>query len=134
MNVHSAWTRYQTISWGVDEIPQGQIMPSDPRDNRYTRHPGKDRKDHNPRRHTTRCRHCSDDLVRKLRRLQFRLGASSSLITLLDIHGLSLDAAQRIFQAFELTSYVRECTQGDATSYVHHGPLHVIITETCKEL
>jgi hypothetical protein len=64
--------------------------------------------------------------------LQFRLGASSSLITLLDIHGRSLDAAQRIFQAFELTSYVRECIQGDATSYVHHGPLHVIITETMQ--
>jgi len=52
--------------------------------------------------------------------------------TLLDIHKRSLDAAQSIFQAFGLTSFVRDYIHGDATSYVHHSPLHVIITETMQ--
>ena len=52
--------------------------------------------------------------------------------TLLDIHKRSLDAAQRIFQAFGLTSFVRDYIHGDATSYVHHSPFHLIITETMQ--
>ena len=52
--------------------------------------------------------------------------------TLLDIHKRSLDAAQRIFQAFRLTSFVRDYIHGDATSYVHHSPFHLIITETMQ--
>jgi hypothetical protein len=52
--------------------------------------------------------------------------------TLLDIHQRSLDAAQRIFQAFGLIGFVRNYINGDATSYVHHSPLHLIITETMQ--
>jgi hypothetical protein len=52
--------------------------------------------------------------------------------TLLDIHKRSLDAAQCIFQAFGLTGFVRDYVQADATSYVHHSPLHLIITETMQ--
>jgi hypothetical protein len=52
--------------------------------------------------------------------------------TLLDIHKRSLDAAQSIFQAFGLTNFVRDYVQEDAASYVHHSPLHMIITETMQ--
>lgn len=52
--------------------------------------------------------------------------------TLLDIHKRSLDAAESIFQAFGVTSFVRDYIHEDATSYAHHGPLHVIISETMQ--
>ena len=52
--------------------------------------------------------------------------------TLLDIHKRSLDGAQRIFQALGLTGFVRDYIHADATSYVHHSPFHVIITETMQ--
>ncbi len=52
--------------------------------------------------------------------------------TLLDIHKRSLDAAQRIFQAFGVTSFVRDYIQEDAVSYVHHSPLHLIVSETMQ--
>ncbi|MFN2406788.1 MAG: hypothetical protein ABR594_12095 [Pyrinomonadaceae bacterium] len=64
--------------------------------------------------------------------LTSRFSSAEIQFTVLDIHRRSLDAAQRIFQAFGLTSFVRECIQADATSYVHHGPLHVIIAETMQ--
>ena len=52
--------------------------------------------------------------------------------TFLDIHKRSLDAAQSLFQALGLTSYVRDYIQADATTYVHHSPFHVIVTETMQ--
>jgi len=64
--------------------------------------------------------------------LTSRFSSDEIQFTLLDIHKRSLDAAQRIFQAFGLTGYVRDYSHGDATSYVHHSPLHLIITETMQ--
>lgn len=64
--------------------------------------------------------------------LTSRFGPGEIQFTLLDIHKRSLDAAQRIFQALGLTNFVRAYVQGDAASYVHHSPPHMIITETMQ--
>jgi hypothetical protein len=64
--------------------------------------------------------------------LTSRFSSGEIQFTLLDIHRRSLDAAQRIFQAFGLTKFVRAYIHGDATTYIHHRPLHVIITETMQ--
>ena len=64
--------------------------------------------------------------------LTSRFSSGEIQFTLLDIHKRSLDATQRIFQAFGLTSFVRDYIHGDATSYVHHSRLHLIVTETMQ--
>jgi hypothetical protein len=61
-----------------------------------------------------------------------RFGPDEIQFTLLDIHKRSLEAAECIFQALGLTSFVREYIQADATSYIHHSPFHVIVSETMQ--
>ncbi|HYG10927.1 MAG TPA: hypothetical protein VD835_13345 [Pyrinomonadaceae bacterium] len=51
--------------------------------------------------------------------------------TLLDVHKRSLDAAQRIFQAFGKSAFVRGYIQCDAASYKNDAPhvIHVVVVE-----
>ena len=60
--------------------------------------------------------------------------AAEIRFTLLDIHERSLEAAQRLFQTFGLSAYVRDYIHGDATSYEHDGrsKIHVIIAEAMQ--
>ena len=54
--------------------------------------------------------------------------------TLIDIHKRSLEAAQRIFQAFGLTTFVRDYIQCDAASYKHDAPhvIHIVLVEAMQ--
>jgi hypothetical protein len=54
-------------------------------------------------------------------------------ITLLDVHARSLESARHIIERLELTHYIRDYVQCDATSYVHPRPLHMVITETMQK-
>jgi hypothetical protein len=51
--------------------------------------------------------------------------------TLLDVHKRSLDAAQRLFQAFGKSAFVRGYIQCDAASYKNDAPhvIHVVVVE-----
>lgn len=65
--------------------------------------------------------------------LTTRFHADQIQFTLLDMHGRSLECAGRIVRAFGLTSYVREYVEGDAASYLHPRPLHIIICEAMQQ-
>lgn len=64
--------------------------------------------------------------------LATRFGADQVRFTFLEIHGRSLDAVRRTIHELGLSAFVRAYVQGDATSYVHSGPLHVVVTETMQ--
>lgn len=66
--------------------------------------------------------------------LTTRFNPTEIRFTLLDIHGRSLDAARRVFQAFGATAFVRDYTQCDAASYQHNAPhaLHIAVVEAMQ--
>lgn len=61
-----------------------------------------------------------------------RFSAEQIQFTLLDIHRRSLESARQIFQTLGLENYVSNYIQGDGASYVHPGPLHMVITEAMQ--
>jgi len=65
--------------------------------------------------------------------LTTRFNADQIQFTLLDVHARSIECAQQTFEAFGLRDYVRNYIQGDAASYVHARPLHMVITETMQK-
>ena len=64
--------------------------------------------------------------------LATRFGAHQLRFTFLDVHARSLDAVRRIIHELGLSAWVRAYVQGDATHYVHSGPLHGVIAETMQ--
>jgi len=66
--------------------------------------------------------------------LTSRFNPTEIQFTLLDIHQRSLDAARRTFQAFGLTSFVRDYIQGDAATYKHDAPhvIHIVLVEAMQ--
>ena len=65
--------------------------------------------------------------------LMTKFSSDQIRITLLDVHRRSLDSARRIFQFFGLEDRVAAYIHEDAAVYVHHRPLHLIITETMQK-
>ena len=66
--------------------------------------------------------------------LTSRFSPAELQFTLLDIHKRSLDAAQTIFQAFGLTTFVRDYIQCDAASYKQDVPhvIHIVVVEAMQ--
>jgi hypothetical protein len=52
--------------------------------------------------------------------------------TLLDAHRRSLEAARTLVDGLGLGDHVRDCVHGDATTYRHPGPLHMVLTEAMQ--
>jgi len=53
-------------------------------------------------------------------------------LTLLDYHDFSIDAAKKIFQAFDLEKFNARFIRTDACSYKHPRPIHLVISETMQ--
>lgn len=54
-------------------------------------------------------------------------------VCLLDIHQPSLDSVVRLLNHFELEDYAVKTAQGDACTYIHPQPLHLVISETMQK-
>lgn len=53
-------------------------------------------------------------------------------LTLIDTHARALELARSLFRAFGLSDYVRDYIQTDATTYVHRGAAHLLVTEAMQ--
>ena len=54
-------------------------------------------------------------------------------VCLLDIHQRSLDSVLKLLEHFGLAAYNIETVQGDACTYQHPRPLHLVISETMQK-
>ncbi len=59
-------------------------------------------------------------------------GAQEVQFTFLEINPVSVAMLQKTIEAFNLTDYVREIIQTDATSYVPSSEIHILLTETMQ--
>jgi hypothetical protein len=66
--------------------------------------------------------------------LTTRFSPAEIKFTLLDVHGRSLDAARRIFEALGKSAFVRDYIQCDAASYKNGAPhaIHVVVVEAMQ--
>lgn len=66
--------------------------------------------------------------------LATQFSAGEIQFTLLDISCKTLKSARQAFQALGLGGYIRDCVEGDATSFTYdpRSPLHMILTETMQ--
>lgn len=53
--------------------------------------------------------------------------------TLIDIHQISLDSAQKLFQKFSLENFVKEFIKTDACTFQTNKKFHLIISETMQK-
>jgi hypothetical protein len=67
--------------------------------------------------------------------LTTRFSADQIQFTLIDIHRRSIDAVRRVVEALDLSAYVQDFVQCDATSYRQASDLepHILLTETMQK-